>query len=1042
MTITELAIKRPTLVVVLFSVLGVLGIYGFIELKYDLMPKMTAPVITITTIYPGASPNEVENSVTKPIEDAITGIDQVAAVRSTSFESRSFVSVEFEQSTNVNFALQDVQRKVNEIADKLPLTAKKPVVSKISFDEIPVLRMSVRSSMPSKDFYQFVKEKIVPRISKNDGVGMVSLLGGEEREIKVQINQDKLRSIGLSPFLVAQTIKSANLDFPTGKIKDENDQYVVRVAGKFSSVDSIRNLVVSRTRSGGEIKMKDIADVEDAIKETYNINRLNGIPSVGILVQKASDANTVDVSKLVRKEIAAMEKDYADINLKFEIAQDASTFIMSSSDAVKEDLLLAILLVAVVMLVFLHSLRNSLIVLVAIPSSLVSTFFIMYIFGFTLNLMTLLAMSLVIGILVDDSIVVLENIYRHLEKGEEQKTAALNGRNEIGFAALSITLVDVVVFLPLSLITGMIGNFLREYALVVVFSTLMSLLVSFTITPMLASRFTKLENLNKKTIFSKFGVWFENLYKKITNFYTNLLQWSLRNGGKVVIISVILLIISISLFPLGFIGFEFIPVVDRGELIITIEVEPGASIEKTNQYCYQVEEVLKKYPVSKISTNVGASSEGFIGLFSNNNAEFYVTLVDKKYRDKPTDVIGQEMKKEINLIPGIKARVNPISLMGTSTRTPVQLLVTGPNYDETLKGAKIVEEIVKSIEGTSDVRLSSDEGKPELKIEINRDKLAKLGLTIWDIGQNLRVGLTGDDESKYREGVNEYDIRVQFDLLDRSKVTEVGNMTFLNNKGQLIQLKQFAEIYQSTGPTKLEREDRIYAINVYSQVYGKTSGVVTQEALNKLKNVQLPPGVSYRITGEQKNMMESMTSMLIALFVGILFVYFIMIALYNSYLYPFVVLFSIPLAIIGAFLGLALTMKSISVYSILGIIMLVGLVAKNAILLVDRTNQMKNEQGLQTYDALIEAGQTRLRPILMTTFAMVFGMLPIALSTSPSSEAKSGLAIVLIGGLLSSMFLTLILIPVVYQKMDKWKVKLFELIKKRKIVLKEEYQKN
>lgn len=1040
MTITELAIKRPTLVVVLFSVLGVLGIYGFIELKYDLMPKMTAPVITVTTIYPGASPNEVENSITKTIEDAITGIDKVNAVRSSSMESRSFIFIEFDQSVNVNYALQDVQRKVNEIADKLPTTSKKPVISKISFDEIPVLRMSVRSSMPTKDFYQFVKDKIVPRISKNDGVGMVTLLGGEEREIRVHLDQDKIRSLGLSPFLVTQTIKSANLDFPTGKIKSEEEQFVVRVAGKFSSLDTIRNLIISRTKSGGEIKLKDIADVEDAIKETYNINRLNGIPSIGILVQKASDANTVDVSKLVRKELDKMEKDYSDINLKFEIAQDASTFIMNSADAVKEDLALAILLVAIVMLIFLHSLRNSLIVLVAIPSSLISTFFIMYIFGFTLNLMTLLAMSLVIGILVDDSIVVLENIYRHLEKGEDQRTAALNGRNEIGFAALSITLVDVVVFLPLSLITGMIGNFLREYALVVVFSTLMSLLVSFTITPMLASRFTKLEHLTKKSLLGRFGLWFENIYKKITNLYTATLKWALRNGGKVVLISLVLLILSISLFPLGFIGFEFIPVVDRGELIITIEVEPGATIEKTNQYCYQIEELLKKYPVAKISTNVGASSEGFIGVYTNNTAEFYVTLVDKKYRDKKTDVIGQEMKKEINQIPGIKARVNPISLMGTSTRTPVQFLVTGPSYEETLKGAKIIEEVVKSVEGTSDVRLSSEEGKPEIRIEIDRDKLAKFGLSIFDIGQNLRIGLTGDDESKYRENINEYDIRIQFDELDRSKIKDVSDMTFLNNRGQLIQLKQFATIYQSVGPTKLERENRISAINVFSQVYGKTSGIVTQEVLNKLKNVQLPPGVNYEITGEQKNMMDSMKSMLIALFIGILFVYFIMIALYNSYLYPFVVLFSIPLAIIGAFLGLALTMKSISVYSILGIIMLVGLVAKNAILLVDRTNQMKNENHLSTYDSLIEAGQTRLRPILMTTFAMVFGMLPIALSTSASSEAKSGLAIVLIGGLLSSMFLTLILIPVVYQKMDKWKEKVFVKLQARKVNLKEQHQ--
>ncbi|MFA6571907.1 MAG: efflux RND transporter permease subunit, partial [Bacteroidota bacterium] len=571
MTLTELAIKRPILIIVLYLFLGVLGIFGFSQLKYDLMPKMTAPVVTISTIYPGGSPNEVETSVTKILEDAVTGLENLKTMRSSSAESRSFVYLEFEQSVDVNQALQDAQRKVNEVADRLPVTAKKPVISKISFDEIPVLRMAVRSNMQSKLFYQFVLDKVQPQLAKIGGVGMIALLGGEQREIRVNLDFQRLQSYGLSLAMVTQTIKASNLDFPTGNIKDSESQFVVRVAGKFTDVDDLRELVIGKSKTGGDIKLGDIADIHDGITEPVSINRLNGVSSIGLLVQKTTDANTVEVSANVRKQLKQLEKDYADINLKFDIAQDASTFIMASANAVKTDLGLAIILVAFVMLVFLHSIRNSLIVMIAIPTSLISTFFLMYIFGFTLNMMTLLAMSLVIGILVDDSIVVLENIYRHLEMGESQRPAALRGRNEIGFAALSITMVDIVVFLPLSLIIGMIGNFLREYALVVVFSTLMSLAVSFTITPMLASRFTRLEHLSKKKILGRFGIWFENLFSKVNASYKSTLKWALDNGGKVIIITLLLFISSFMLVGMGFIGNEFIPSVDRGELIVTLE---------------------------------------------------------------------------------------------------------------------------------------------------------------------------------------------------------------------------------------------------------------------------------------------------------------------------------------------------------------------------------------------------------------------------------------------------------------------------------------
>ncbi|MGQ9818419.1 MAG: efflux RND transporter permease subunit [Candidatus Kapaibacteriales bacterium] len=1032
MTITEIAIKRPTLVVVIFSVLGVLGIFGFQQLNYELIPKMTAPVLTITTIYPGAGPNEVLNSVTKPIEDAITGMELISTIRSSSREGMSMLFVELEMTADVDKSLQDAQRRINQIQDLLPQTAKKPVISKIAFDEIPVLRMSVYSNLQSTELSQFVTDNIIPRLSKIKGVGLVQTLGAEEREIKVFIDKAKLNALSLGLNTIVQSIKMSNLEFPTGTVQEPEKQYVIRVAGKYKSLEELENQIVGISRNGGIIRLKDIAEIRDGIKEITNINRLNGIPAVGILIQKQSDGNTVEVSKLVRAELKKLEADYQNINLKFDIAQDNSIFTMESANAVKKDIFLAVLIVSFVMFLFLHSLRNSLIVLVSIPTSLISTFFLMYIFGFTLNMMTLLAMSLVIGILVDDSIVVLENITRHLEMGEDSWTAALRGRNEIGFAALSITLVDVVVFFPMSLITGMIGNFLREFALVFVFSTLMSLFVSFTITPWLASRFSKHEIPQSNRLLGKFSIWIESFYRKLERTYVSILQWALNNRGKVFLITTVLFISSLLLPGLGFIGTEFIPNVDRGEIVFTIETSPGSTLEYTNQVSLEVEKLLRKHPeVEKIYSNVGFSSEGIIGQFQSNSAQITAFLVDKNKREISTDEFAQMMKKEINSIPGVRVKAQPVTLIGVAGRTSIQILINGPDYTSVFKAAKMVEDIVRKVKGTTDVRLSSEEGNPEVQVEINRDMISELGLSIAEVGSALRIALTGDDDARFDQGLTEYPIKIQFDKFDRSKVEQIQNIPFQNRQGKIVYLKQFANVYQAVGPTKLERENRSPAIYVNASAFGRASGDITNEIQKKIASLQLPAGVSVSFVGEQKAMRDSFQSMITALLIGILFVYLILVALYNSYLYPFIVLFSIPLAVIGAFFALAFTMKTLSIYSLLGLITLVGLVAKNGILLVDRANYMQNVEGKSVFDALINAGQIRLRPILMTSFAMVFGMMPIALATTAGSESKSGLAIVIIGGLLSSLFLTLIVVPIVYQQMDKIKVKALTFFKKK-----------
>jgi hydrophobic/amphiphilic exporter-1 (mainly G- bacteria), HAE1 family len=1020
MTVTELAIKRPTLVVVVFGALALLGIYSLTNLNYELLPKITPPILSVSTIYPGASPNEVESSVTKPVEDALASLDQVYSMTSTSNEGVSFVMVQFDQSADVNTELQDAQQKINQIVSTLPSGAKTPAISKFDLQAIPVLRLGVTSNMPSTKFYQFVLDRIQPLLSEIPGVGLVTLVGGLQREIRVNLDEAKLRAYGISILQVLGAVQTSNLDYPTGKLQNSQNQLIVRVAGRFNSVDAIRNLIIKRSKDGGEVRLSDIADVEDGHKEYQTITRINGVTSIGILVQKQTDANAVNVSKLVRAELKKIENENKTENVKFDIAQDGSRFTIDAANGVKFDLALAVILVAVVMLLFLHSVRNSFIVMLAIPASILSTFIVMYVLGYSLNLMTLLGLSLVVGILVDDSIVVIENIHHHLEKGETPAVAAVKGRNEIGFAALSITMVDVVIYVPLALTGGLIGNIIREFAMVVVISTLMSLFVSFTVTPLLASRISKLERMTDRTFIGKFAIEFEKYFHRLVAGYISLLKWSLNNRWKVIALSASLFVASLMLAPLGFIGAEFIPQSDMGQFAVTLDMPPDYSVTNTNIVTEKVERYVNSLPqVRKDFVQVGVSNEGLIGQSSNHSSELDVELVPKEQRTLSTDQVGEEIKRYALQIPGVRVRVDPIGLFGTANQTPIQLIVSGPSRADVLKSAQVLEDVVKSIPGTSDVRLSTDISSPEMRVEIDRQRLAAFGLSIADVGATLQVAMQGNDDAKFRQGGDDYDILVSLDKFDKSKISDLKQMMFINNRGQKIQLQQFARVYQSTGPSALQRFDRISAVTVYSQVIGRPTGTVGEDIKNAMAKKTLPPGVDITYWGDLKNQADAFSSLGLALIAAILFVYMVMVALYDSYLDPFVILFSIPVAMVGAFLALALTMNSLNIFSILGIIMLIGLVGKNAILLVDRTNQRKREEGVSTTEALIEAGESRIRPILMTTTAMVIGMMPLALARDAGSEWKSGLAWAIIGGLLSSMFLTLVLVPVVYEMFER-----------------------
>lgn len=1034
MSITEIAIKRPTLVVVVFSVLAILGITSYSLLNYDLIPKMNVPIVSVATIYPGASANEVESSVTKKIEDALSSMENVKNISSSSQEGVSSIVMELESNADINLALQDAQRKINAIQSQLPTGTKTPSINKFSTDDMPILKIGVTGKIEPTKLYQLVEDEIKPQLSKINGVGQISLVGGTEREIRININKSKLDAYKISISQVYSAIQTSNLEMPTGKVEGNLKQYTVRLLGKVNTLEKLGSVTVARTASGSIVKLSDVAEVIDGLADQNNMSRINGKTSIGIILLKQTDANTVDVCKQVKQQLTKLESQYAGQGVKFDVASDNSTYTLASANGVMEDLILAILLVAMVMFLFLHSLRNSFIVLISIPCSIISVFVAMYIFNFSLNLLTLMALSLVIGILVDDSIVVLENIYRHLEMGKSRKMAALDGRSEIGYTAIAITMVDIVVFLPLSLVTGMVGNMLREFALVIVFSTLMSLIVSFTVTPLLASRFSKIETLTRNTLIGRFALWFEATFKKVVLTYERILRWALGHRKTVYASVTVLIVLSFSLVGMGLIGTAFSKNGDRGEFIIKVEGEPQNTLHQTSLLTQKIEGILKKHPeVIKVFSNVGYSSTNMGGGSSSQyKSEVTVTLIPKEERTITVDDFSASIKMEIQAIPGLKVSATPTSLTGNADDAPIQVLLRGANLTRLYAMADSVMAVVKQVPGTNDVKFSIDKSQPEMQIQLDREKMEQMGLSVQQVGSVLNLALAGNNDLQYAEGDKDFDINVKLDLFDRNKVENIGSLTFLNKTGQLVELSSFANIFQSLGPNKLERYNKMPSITVKSSVFGRPVGTVGAEVKQAIKDKVHPGEITIDYKGQMERQSDAFGSLFTAILAALVFVYLIMVALYNSYLYPFVVMFSIPAAIVGALFALALTGEYLTVFSMIGLIMLIGLVAKNAILLVDFANKQR-EQGASVYDALIEAGKERLRPIMMTSLSMIFGMMPIALATGASAESKNGLAWVIIGGLTSSLLLTLILVPSVYMTMEKYKEK-FQKLTSKKVV--------
>nr|WP_293296843.1 efflux RND transporter permease subunit [Allomuricauda sp.] len=1027
MTLTEIAIKRPSLIIVIFSVLLLGGGFCYTMLNYELMPDMSTPTLVVTTPYPGAAPTNVEQTVTKKIEDVLSGVDGIKTISSQSMESNSIITAEFNVGIDMDSKQQEVQRKINNILSDLPDDVKSPSIMKVVPSDAPIMQLMATSNLENARFYDIMKDEINPQFQQIGGVGEITLIGGQEREIQVRVKKDKLDYYGISILNVTQAINNANVEFPAGKVKSENvtGQMTVRLAGEFSSVEQINNLTIALPEAGSPVKLSDVATVADITKDPSSVFRYNGQNGIGLSIKKQNDANAVDISQKVKEKIAAIEKKYESNGVKFIIADDSADYTLESVDGVTHDLVIAVILVAAIMLLFLHSIRDSLIVLVSIPTSLISTFLAMYLFGFSLNLMSLLALSLVIGVLVDDSIVVLENIHRHLHMGKDKRTAALEGRNEIGFSALAITTVDVVVFGPLLFVQNTIGDVLRQYSGTIVVAVLMSLLVCFTLTPWLASRFGKVTVLSKNRIFDRFLLWFEGMIEALTNWYGGALKWALKH--KVIMGLFILALFAIipTVMNMGIIGSEFVAQTDKGQFRLALEYDKNLTVKQNNLRSLEIENYLREQPdVTTVFSNVAGSSTASLvaGVGADYKTELTVTLVDKKDRSASTEKLMLKKSQEIaQKFPGVKVDPSMVSMINTGA-APIQLVLNGENLDELMAAANDLKGRIAVMPGAINASLSVEDGNPEVQVETDREKMSQLGLNINSVGATIQNAFAGNDDSKFRVGNREYDILVKYDDFDKSSVEDVRNISFVNDKGQLIRLSQFADVVQTSGPSVLERKDRRTSVTVESNILGVTSGELIERINQSLAEKPLPNNIDVTWIGDAERTEDSFGSLLAAIVAALILMYLVMVALYDSFVYPLVVFCSIPVAFIGVFLILALTQSTLSIFTLLGMIMLMGLVAKNGILIVDFANQRK-AAGDTTWVALIKAGKTRLRPIMMTTLAMVFGMLPIATSTAAGSEWKNGLAWVIIGGLTSSLCLTLFVVPMAYYTIDRFRDK-------------------
>ncbi|MGI6586982.1 MAG: efflux RND transporter permease subunit [Gracilibacteraceae bacterium] len=1027
MKIHEVSIRRPVAVLMCVLMVLVLGGVSLSRLSIDLMPEMDFPIAIVLTSYSGVGPQEIENIITKNIESAVATVNNIKTIQSQSSEGQSIVIAEFNTGTDMNFATLQMREKVDMIKGMLPDGVETPMIIKMDPSMIPAAVLGVSGSENEAELTRLVEDKIKAKIESIDGVASVTVTGGMTKEIKVDLDSQKLSGYGLSFSQISGALRSENLNQPGGKVEYGDKSLLVRSTGEFQNLDQIRNIPITLP-TGAVVHLRDIAEVKEGYKSIDTYNRMNGENSIGILIQKQTDSNTVKVVNLIKKEINNILKEYPDV--KIEMVFDQGEYVEQSIANVAKNAVVGAVLAIIILFVFLKNIRTTMIIGTSILISIIATFVMIYFSGITLNLVSLGGLALGVGMLVDNSIVVLENIYRYRSEGHSRVEAAILGTQEVGSAIVASTLTTVVVFLPIVFTEGITAEIFKQMALTVTFSLIASLLVALTLIPMLSSKYLKMvkyheasrsEKLNK--IFSKW----EDALSTVDNFYRSVLGLALMRRRKTVITVLAIFIGSILLVP--FVGTEFFPKMDMGQFTVEIELPQGSLLKNTNEVAEQVEGMLNSLPeIQKIFTTVGSSGSGMsLSGGASNTASLNITLKPLSERKRSTAEVVEEMRKKVRLIPGANIEINEVSTstMGFSGGTAVSVNIFGPDLDKLSEIAVSVEEIIKNVEGVRQTSTSISEGRPEVRIFVDRDKASYYGLGTAQVSAAIRTAVEGSVATTYKVDGDEIDVRVGFPEGTVKKYSQLENTKILSPLGVEIPLIEVADIKVEKGPIAITREGQERYVTVSSDVFKRSTGDVNKDISERLNEMNLPPGYSIKYGGEMEQIEDAFSSLTLALLLAIVLVYMVMAAQFESLLHPFTIMFSIPLAFTGSALGLFLTGRALSVPAFIGVIMLAGIVVNNAIVLVDYINVLRG-RGMDRLEAILKAGPTRLRPILMTTLTTILGIIPLALGIGEGAEVQAPLATVVIGGLTTSTVLTLLIIPIIYTLFDDLSIKLRE----------------
>ena len=1021
MNIARGPVHRPVLTSIIYLIVVTLGVVSFSRLSIDLMPEITYPTISVITSYGNVGPQEMEESVSRPIEEALAAVQGVEEITSVSTEGTSQVRVSFTWGTDLDVAANDIRDRIDRVLGRLPEDISRPMIRKFDLSAFPIMMIGISGDLNPLDLRRIAEDQVKYRLERVPGVASIDIFGGLYREIHVNARAAKIKALGIPTDAILAALRNENRNVPAGLFDQGNLEVLVRTQGEYRDLEEIRETVVA-TRGGSPIRIRDVADVEDSWEEIRQIVRINGRPGLRISVSKQSGANTVTVADGVRAEIDRINRDIPQLQLA--PLRDSSTYIRRSISNTGLTLLFGGILAILILFLFLRNVSSTLIISTAIPISIIATFALMYFGRFTLNIITFGGLALGIGMLVDNAIVVLENIYRHRETGAPPVESAMDGASEVWSAIVASTLTTLVVFLPVVFIRGMSGIMFRQMALVVSFSLLCSLVVALTLVPMLASRFLRfhpVEQRGNETRLHRVFSRSEAAFRHVEERYSLMLQWAL--GHKRLVMLSVLGLFVLSLALIRFVGVELMPAADEGEVRVGIEMAVGTKLELVDATTRAVEEIARAN-VPEMTSMISFAGSGGWGASGGHTADIRMSLLPRGERRRSSERVANDLRRALAGLPGVTIRTRAgqglfVLRMGAQSQDALSIEVRGYDLATAHALALRVNDIVAGVPGITDTRISREEGSPERIVRINRAKAADLGLGVSRIGDALQTAVGGTRASLFREGGKQYNILLRLAERDRIDLGGILDLTVVNSRGEPVVLRNVVDAVEEQGPVRIERKDQERVITIEANFTGRDMGSIIRDIRRELRAVPVPRDFAILFGGDYEEQQKAFRELLLGLVLAVFLVYMVMAGQFESWRDPFVVLFSIPMALIGVTLVMILTGTIFSLQAFIGCIMLSGIVVNNAILLVDYTNRLRRIHGMELMEAIRTAGSRRLRPILMTTLTTALGLLPLSLGLGEGGETQAPLARVVIGGLLSSALITLVLVPVVYAVFEK-----------------------